>query len=707
MRKRRLATLIVPVLGLAALPLLAEAFSETTSTVVVEVPVQVIRDGAPVRGLTQADFEVYDGRKKQTITGFEVIDLQSAVPQPASAPALSPAARRHFMMLFDLAFSDPKAVLQARQAAAGVIDKLHPTDLVAVATYSSLKGPQLVLGFTPDRAQIAAAIATLGKPEMLGRNPDPLRLVLADAKSNFAEMTTGSSSSGGAGGEARSAHEEAAIDLLQSLVAQESQAEQRAQSAAVINLTRSMADLGKMMGNIDGRKYVIYLSEGFDSSILMGSTDQQQRNEMNTASQSGEVWKVNSDDLYGDTKSLNEVERMLEELRRADCVVEAVDIGGLRAASDLGNRRTGGQDTLLNFAKSTGGELFENFNNLGEAMTQMLDRTSVTYVLSFQPEKLDWDGSFHRLKVELTNQRGARVVTRPGYYAPKPFAERSPMEKMLDAQTQVVSGADQGTIDMAVLAAPFAMPPPADRAYVPVLIEVDGKSLLAGKQAATLPTELYVYAFDSAGVIQDYITQNLAFEVAKVKPVLMQSGFKFFGHLELPAGDYSLRVLVRNGTTGDAGLRIQSLHVPAFATSEAALLPPFVPEPPNRWLLAHEQPRGDFKQAPYPFMLAGNPYIPSSRPVLAPGQETQLALVGYSLGSGELEAKARVLGADGRDLGPATIQVLKRESGAKPARLVANVTPPHLAPGEYRLEVKLSADGTAHTSSTLFVVRGS
>lgn len=704
MRNLRLAAaLLVPALGVAALPLFAAAFSETTSTVVVEVPVQVIRDGQPVRGLTQADFSIFDGRKKQVITGFEVIDLatQASPAQRAAAPTVSPAGRRHFLLLFDLAFSDPKAVVKAREAASKVVDELHPTDLVGVATYSSLKGPQLVLGFTPDRAQISAAISTLGKPEMLGRNPDPLRLVLADAKAHF-----GSAGGGGVtGGEAAAAKEEAALEHLQSLVAAEERAEASAQQQAVINLTRSLADLSKVMGGVQGRKYVVYLSEGFDSSLVQGSTDDDRRAEMAAQSQSGESYLVSSDDMFGDTKSLNEIEKMLEEFRRADCVIQAVDIAGLRAAGDLGNRRSGGKDTLLNFAKSTGGELFENFNDLGGAMGQMLDRTSVTYVLSFQPDKLEWNGSFHRLKVELANQRGARVVSRPGYYAPKPFAQRSPMERLLDAQTQVVAGDEEGSLDVAVLAAPFAMP--TERAYVPVLIEVNGKTLLAGKQGPTLPTEVFVYAFDSAGVIQDYITQNLAFEVAKVQQQLLASGFKFFGHLELPPGDYSVRVLVRNGTTGESGLRVVPVHVPAFATSEAALLPPFVPEAPGRWLMAREQPRGDYKQAPYPFMMAGTAYIPASRPVLAPGQETQLALVAYSLADGNLEANARVLSADGKEMGPAAIQVLKREAGGKPSRLVANVTPPKLPPGEYRLEVRLTGAGAAHTSWTPFVVQGS
>jgi VWFA-related protein len=696
--RRRGGTLVLVCLLLAGSRLPAEqpSFSETTSTVVVEVPVQVLRDGQPVRGLLRDDFELYDGRKKQELTGFEVTDLGAAATPKA---ALAPAGRRHFLVLFDLAFSDPKALVKARQAALDMVNKLHASDLVGVATYSSLAGPQLVLGFTPDRAQIDAAIRTLGKPELLGRNPDPLRLVLAD-------QLAAARSAGLAGGmaDARAATQEAATELLQDLVNKSSQAEQRAQQAAVINLTRSLADLGKLMGSIPGRKHVVYLSEGFDSALISGSADETRQQEINSASQTGRIWDVSSEERYGDSKSLGEVEKMLEELRRAYCTIQAVDIAGLRAAGDLGNRRVGGQDTLLNFAKSTGGELFENTNNLAGAMGEMLERTSVTYVLSFQPGDLAWDGSFHRLKVEVKNQpRGTRVVFRPGYYAPKPFAQRSALEKMLDAQTKVVAGDDLGSLDMAVLAAPFKMP--GERAYVPVLIEVDGKTLLAGKQGPTLPAELFVYAFDGAGVIQDYLTQTLGFEIAKVQAVLQQSGFKFFGHLELPPGDYSLRVLVRNGSTGESGLRIVPLRVPAFAT-EAALLPPFVPEPPNRWLMAREQPRGDYQQAPYPFMLAGNPYIPASRPVLPAGEETQLALVGYSLGEGKVEAQARVLGLDGKEVGPASIEVLKREAGAQPARLVANVKPPKLAPGEYRLEVKLSAAGTAHTSSMPFVVRG-
>ncbi len=63
-----------------------QTFSESTQVVVVEVPVQVIKDGEPVRGMTAKDFEVYDGRRKVPITGFDVLDL-AAPAAAAGAPA--------------------------------------------------------------------------------------------------------------------------------------------------------------------------------------------------------------------------------------------------------------------------------------------------------------------------------------------------------------------------------------------------------------------------------------------------------------------------------------------------------------------------------------------------------------------------------------------------------------------------------------------
>src|SRR5215210_2675151 len=105
MKKRSRLWLGLLAAGLGAAVAAAQTFVESTQVVVVEVPVQVIRDGEPVRGLTAADFEVFDGRDKQTLTGFEAVDLAQLGGDALATAELPSSARRHFLVLFDLTFS--------------------------------------------------------------------------------------------------------------------------------------------------------------------------------------------------------------------------------------------------------------------------------------------------------------------------------------------------------------------------------------------------------------------------------------------------------------------------------------------------------------------------------------------------------------------------------------------------------------------------
>jgi hypothetical protein len=313
--------------------------------------------------------------------------------------------------------------------------------------------------------------------------------------------------------------------------------------------------------------------------------------------------------------------------------------------------------------------------------------------------------------VELKNAphgvRGTRVVHRSGFYAPKPYTQQNAVEKLLSAGRQVVSGVETGSIRTSILAAPFQIGNPL---YVPVLIEVDGADLLAGTAAnSKLPAEIYVYALEPAGTVRDFFSQTVGLDLAKVAPALRQSGLKFFGHLDLPPGDYSLRVLVRNGATGASALRVVPLQVPELkAAGGPVLLPPFFPEPQGKWLVVREAPRAGDRQVPYPFMVGEEPYIPASLPVLAAGQEARMSLVGYNLGAGQVRVESKVLTQGGQDLGAADLRVLSREMGGAeaPDRLLTSFKPTRLQPGEYLLLVTLTdARGRSESSSTPFVVR--
>jgi hypothetical protein len=191
---------------------------------------------------------------------------------------------------------------------------------------------------------------------------------------------------------------------------------------------------------------------------------------------------------------------------------------------------------------------------------------------------------------------------------------------------------------------------------------------------------------------------------------LKASGLKFFGHLDLPPGDYSLRAMVRNGKTGAYSLRVVPVRVPAFTQAGGPyLLPPLFAEPPGRWLMIREAKRGTATgEPPYPFIARDQPYIPTSRPVLGPGQDAQFSLVLYNPGEGEMKAAGKVLGADGKEVQAAEITLSDRERGGgagAPDRLTASFKAPQVAPGEYRLQVTLTGGAGAPQTSTIpFVV---
>src|SRR5436309_8284949 len=136
--------LAVAAAWLVAISALAQSTSQTTSTInvhVVELPVSVLDDsGNPVRGLTAANFALFDEKKKQPITSFDAIDFAADAPANAISP-MNPAARRSFVLLFDLGFTSPRALARAQDAARRFVTaSTGPRDLVAVCNIDPDRG---------------------------------------------------------------------------------------------------------------------------------------------------------------------------------------------------------------------------------------------------------------------------------------------------------------------------------------------------------------------------------------------------------------------------------------------------------------------------------------------------------------------------------------------------------------------------------------
>lgn len=608
-------------------------FSEMTEVLLVEIPVNVTVKGEPVRGLTAENFEVLEGKKKQKIVALDVLDLAltGGTGQPTGARfTVPPASRRRFLFLFDLSNSLPSGIVRAREASLALAQgSLHPTDLAAVATYSKATGAKLILGFTTDRAQLAAALDDLGLVSPFDAVRDPLQLQIAQIESEL-EATGGTAGESGFN---------ASVTLLATLKDQSTLSNRASRDQVkqqIADLSASLDELARYLDSAPGRKQVVFFSSGFDSSIVFGTQDTERIAEINQDVQDGLLWRVDPDERFGSGDSQEALLAMLESFRRSDCAVHPVDVAGLRTGGDVDSTkleparsdaldRT--QDGLFVMANQTGGTFYRNMNNLSDAMADLLERTSVTYVVSIEPLQEELDGSYHPLQVRLKNApKGAQISHRPGYFAERPYHELDPTERQLKTADLIIGGRPGGSIALSVLAAPFAAD---EESYVLTAIEIGGESLLRGLQTNGITAEIYAYAFDANGRVNDFLSQIVSIDLLKIGYQL-GAGLKLISHLRLPPGDYELRTLVRNVQTGATGLDVSPLSVPGFDDLSPALLPPLFIESADRWLVG-EGKRLGLDDLPYPLTRGDQRLIPASRPLIPIGQPVPLLLVGYEL----------------------------------------------------------------------------
>lgn len=677
--------MIVPRFGSAVflllLPLAAAAeerrFTDTTTVVAVEVPVRVVADGKSVRGLTAESFELYDGDRRVAPTGFEVIDLEAV--GGAGLREVPAAARRHFLLLFDLSFSRAKALERSVAGARQLLAGLHGTDRVAVGVFGLASGVRLIVNFTSDRGQIAQVLDVIGRlldrklkakdlRTVRARPADPLRLIASDLSGVAAEIGRAAGveqtlagqtladigSTGGLGGFLQS-------NILYHMDQQMSQDLRERRRSEVTALAGGLAAVGRLTRGIAGEKLLVYFSEGFENQLL---------------------------DADGAASFLRELNRTFEELRHDGWSVVSVNPSG---AEDFATR-----DGLALFARETGGELYENFNDLGDAMENLLERTEVTYLLTFQTGEIPHDGAFHPLTVRLTGgPSGAEVRHRAGYYAPRQAAEADAVEAAFASADLLLSGKEGGALGLGTLVVPFRAAA-GEGCDAAVWIEADGRELLNERAAGVLRTELFVYAVDAAGEIRDFFTRQLDFDIAKVRDRLSRGSLRFYGDLRLTVGRYDLRVLLRDTDSGRYALRGVPLEVAADPGTGVVLLDPVFladPDDPSVVLREREDAAGESR---YPFMVGEWAYFPKVRPAMAVLRGARISLMAYHLDPRSL-LSAAVLRGDGSPVEPERLAVVGKDVRGELAQILFDFRSAGLEPGSYTFQVALQDPASAVT----------
>jgi VWFA-related protein len=358
----------------------SQVFEDSTSIRIIEVPVRVLQKGDPVRGLTQANFEVYDNGVLQDLIGFDVVDAEAEwVPEMLpTGEVLPPQERRNFFLLFDFAYGGNglidarRKLIESAAAVRNLIeDKLTPSDNIAIGFFSSLRGIKLIADFTRDREQIMMALHAVdlildAKPQMIREEFEGWAPLVPQIKGRKAKTPLGPN---------QASLEDLAIEAR----TWSQRGDPFLQHDNVIkHFTWGMREFTESHRDLDGMNYLVLISRG----MLYGSNP---------------------------TQALTRLQEMFRDLRDENWNIQAISTGGISF----------GRESLTLLTSETGGRLFATTRDFDLMFSEMVATTAVTYMMAFQVSDLEDDGTYHKIVVKLVDgPKRARITHRPGYYSP-------------------------------------------------------------------------------------------------------------------------------------------------------------------------------------------------------------------------------------------------------------------------------------------------
>jgi hypothetical protein len=236
---------------------------------------------------------------------------------------------------------------------------------------------------------------------------------------------------------------------------------------------------------------------------------------------------------------------------------------------------------------------------------------------------------------------------------------------------------------------------------LPVVLELDGPALLEGA-GASLPLEIYGYAFDAAGVVRDSVVLSATLDLAKVGERLRHTGLQAHTIFTLPPGRHELRFLVRDAASGRKGVRWLDVTVPEFS-ERLVLYPALLMSDPLDWLILPAASRNT-KAPGYPFHVGEESFTPRLDVRLANGRAAAFCVLawtgGRSYGEGDaFEVGAQLFDGAGNGVRLGKLQLARQAAETDGfRRIVLNVTPQAVPAGEYTLRIRLKDPATGAVS---------
>ena len=377
------------------------------------------RNGKPVEDLTRDDFEVLLDGKPAALTNFYAVRRGEVVDERRERPFAESAGSKYvtpettptrLIVIFDEMHLEPAA----RSRALVALRKYLGTSVAESTSTSILRwdgAVSLVVKPTTERAELLRAIDQLEKtaaPEALRLRSERERLIRS-----IDEVTTGS----GRHDVNRLIRAEMAVRDVEMYAVQQAAVTQR--TLAALN------DLVTMAAGLQGRKVVLFVSEGLPMQPGMEMHDYVTEVFLKTGL-AGTGLKL--DNLQGgrgsesDRSHLPQFEQVVERAQRSGVTFSALDPGGVRGLEGTGpefQQSIGRINTMLVrenasaglrlVAAETGGRFITNENNLDRAISILTGDVSTYYSLGVHPPDRRKKGS--DVQIRVRGRDGLRVLT--------------------------------------------------------------------------------------------------------------------------------------------------------------------------------------------------------------------------------------------------------------------------------------------------------
>jgi len=356
--------------------------------------------GQPITDLTQAEFEVLEDGKPQTIEQFRLIRIDGN-PRPGEPPPRDLARRTNDDIEVELSRDDVRLFVF-------FLDDYH----VRLGNSMAVKEPLIRFVQTQLRPNdVVGVMYPLTPLDAISFTRNPATVV--SAIKSF---------------EGRKFNYEPRNRLEEEYARYPTETVERLRNEVSMTALRALAT--RLGGLREGRKAIIYVSEGFTALLppQMRAGDAQmgpmpgQRNpglgENNPREETAAVF------AQADINS--QMREIFTAANRNNAAIYTLDPRGL-APFEFGideavgprqdrNSLQSTQDTLRVLAAETDGRAIVNRNDLAPGLAQIVRDSSFYYLIGYNSAQAPTDGKFHQISVRV-KRRGVDVRARKGYWA--------------------------------------------------------------------------------------------------------------------------------------------------------------------------------------------------------------------------------------------------------------------------------------------------